>query len=79
MKTIKEIPEGVVQRLIELLGYEKAINYIEKENSNYIAVLLKIFELEIKGLYKKSSFIFIIIVLLIIVFIIYALLKLFSY
>ena len=79
MKTIKEIPEGVVQRLIELLGYEKAINYIEKENNNYIAVLLKVFELEIKGFYKKGPFIFIIVALLVIVFIIYTLLEFFSY
>ena len=79
MKTYKGIPEGVVQRLIELIGYKKAINYIEKENNNYIAVVLKIVMLEINGLYKKNPLIFIIITLIVIILIIYALLEFFSY
>ncbi len=79
MKTEKGIPEVVVQRLIKLLGYKQAVSYIEKENNNYIAVMLKIFVLEIKGLYKKSPFIFIIIILILIAFTVYALLDFISY
>ena len=55
LRTIRGIPEHDYWRLVALIGDRtKADNYIESEQRNYRAVILKIYTLELKHAYKTN-------------------------
>ena len=79
MSAVKKIPEGLAKRLIELIGYKKAIHFMKAEDYNYIAVMKKVMWCEVVEFYRKRPLVFIFITLIVIVFIVYYFLEYFSY
>ena len=55
MKTTKGIPDSDYNRLVELLGKQKAEEYIDYQLGNYKAVVFKIYREELKLFAKNAS------------------------
>ncbi len=67
LNTIRGIPENDYWRLVTLLGDRtKADNYIESEQRNYRAIVLKIYFLELKHAYKTNRFVKVFLIVLLI-------------
>jgi len=68
MNNLNEIDKELSKKLIELIGYEKAANFLEKENYNHFAIKKKLLWCEITNIFKqkpiRTIIIFIILVIM---------------